>query len=263
MIIEGENRVIDTPRVTYMIIIVCAITLPFIYIDRSSTLSSFGFHPNSPTITTLFTCMIVHGGFWHFAGNMFYLFSFGDNVEDVLGPGFYILCYLCTGVIATLTFTALHPDSNTPLVGASGAISGILGIYAVLFPRSRSDIYLRVTTVSAPIYVSLGLWFLIQFLLASFVELHFGTRVAFSAHAAGFIAGLGFGGLARILGLLKRHEHRLRLSISNHNNVLCPYCFHETEIPDNRPILNCRTCETSFPVEKAIPSYSSMRDKSL
>ena len=144
----------------------------------------------------LVTSMFLHGGWLHIAGNMLFLWVFGDNVEDTMGHVRYLLFYLLCGIGAGLAQVLIDANSEIPLVGASGAISGVLGAYIVLFPhgRIRTLIFLGffVTTVLVPAWVQIGLWVVLQFFngIASL-----GARteetggVAFWAHIGGFVAG--------------------------------------------------------------------------
>ncbi len=145
-------------------------------------------------ILTIFTSMFMHGGLFHIGGNMLYLWIFGNNVEDTLGHVRFVLFYLASGVAAALAQTVVGPDSTVPMVGASGAISGVLGAYLLLFPRAF------VTTliifgffwrlVQIPAVVVLGFWIVLQVLsgLGSFGA---SGGVAFFAHIGGFLAGMG------------------------------------------------------------------------
>jgi membrane associated rhomboid family serine protease len=137
----------------------------------------------------LFLSMFLHGGFLHLAGNMLYLWIFGNNIEDVLGPLRFLLFYFLGGIAAGLTHTLLQPASKVPMIGASGAIAAVLGGYALLFPKARVHtlifliVYIRVIPV--PAVLVLGLWFLLQLLNAGG-----GGDVAWFAHIGGFLAGL-------------------------------------------------------------------------
>ena len=141
----------------------------------------------------LFTSMFLHGGWMHLIGNMIYLWIFGDNVEDRLGHLRYLLFYLATGLGAALAHAYLHPDSTIPTIGASGAISGLLGAYLLLFPYARVYTFVPfffVLEVPAAIYI--GFWFLGQ-LLSGTVALALageGGGVAWWAHVGGFVAGI-------------------------------------------------------------------------
>jgi membrane associated rhomboid family serine protease len=149
-----------------------------------------------PFFVTLVTSMFLHGGFAHLGGNMLYLWIFGDNVEDRLGHLRYLVFYLLCGAVAALAQVYIQSGSSVPMIGASGAISGVLGAYLVLFPHSRVltliPIVFFLQIVELPAVVLLGVWFLMQ--LVSGVG-SLGARadvggVAFWAHVAGFVTGL-------------------------------------------------------------------------
>lgn len=142
-----------------------------------------------PLPFTLFTAMFVHGGLFHLAGNMLFLWIFGDNIEDKFGHILYALFYLAAGVVASLSHILVSPSTTIPMIGASGAIAGVLGAYFVYFPRAqvKTLIFLLffVTTVSVPAVLFLGLWFLMQVTSSGFG----GEGVAWYAHIGGFVAG--------------------------------------------------------------------------
>ena len=144
------------------------------------------------------TSMFLHGGWAHVGGNLLYLWIFGDNVEDRLGHGRYLVFYLLCGVGAALFQAWQDTASQVPMIGASGAISGVLGAYIVLFPHSRVltivPIIFFIQLLEVPAVVLLGLWFLMQLLsgVGSLGERADIGGVAFWAHVAGFVAGLGF-----------------------------------------------------------------------
>ncbi len=145
-------------------------------------------------VFTIFSSMFLHGSFFHIAGNMLYLWIFGNNVEDTLGHGRFILFYLASGVAAAATQTMASPGSPVPMIGASGAVSGVLGAYFLLFPHANVltlvifGFFWRI--VSIPALVVLGFWMLVQILngLGSFGA---GGGVAWFAHIGGFFAGMG------------------------------------------------------------------------
>jgi membrane associated rhomboid family serine protease len=146
---------------------------------------------------TLLTSMFMHGGFMHLFGNMLFLWIFGDNLEDKLGRIRYLAFYLATGLIASLThviFTFIFGDNPyIPSLGASGAISGVLGGYLVMFPRKQVRVILLRMLTTVPAFVAVGLWFVFQ-LIEAFGVISAGPQsgggVAFMAHIGGFIAGL-------------------------------------------------------------------------
>jgi membrane associated rhomboid family serine protease len=149
-----------------------------------------------PVYLTLVTSMFLHGGLAHLGGNMLYLYIFGDNVEDAMGHVRYLVFYLLTGVIAglshVLTTVLLKTGVLMPSLGASGAISGVLAGYLVLFPRQRVRVLWFYSVVDVPAIVAIGVWFLFQ--LVSGVGMLGGsqTGVAYGAHIGGFVAGLLF-----------------------------------------------------------------------
>jgi len=150
---------------------------------------------DSPAWLTLLTSIFMHGGWFHLIGNMWFLWVFGNNIEDVMGHGRFVVFYLVTGVAAALAQAVAQPGSPVPMVGASGAISGVMGAYIVLFPRVRVHTLLFlgffVTRFEVSAAMMLGYWFLLQILggLPSLARAGSGGGVAFLAHAGGFVAG--------------------------------------------------------------------------
>lgn len=140
---------------------------------------------------TIFTSMFLHGGWMHLLGNMLYLWIFGDNIEHSLGHVRYLAFYLLCGVVAAFAQSFSAPASGVPMVGASGAISGVLGAYLVLHPRANVRVFvflIFITTINLPAFIVLGGWFLMQ--LLSSAQVSSGEAgVAFLAHVGGFIAG--------------------------------------------------------------------------
>lgn len=140
-------------------------------------------------VLTIFTSMFLHGGVFHVAGNMLYLYIFGNNIEDSLGHGRFIVFYGASGLAAALMQFLFDPTSGLPMIGASGAVSGVLGAYLLLYPYARIKtlifILIFVTTVEMPAVVMLTIWFLMQLAFS-----HVGKGVAWWAHIGGFIFGL-------------------------------------------------------------------------
>lgn len=152
-----------------------------------------GYKPGAPSLTDLFSSMFLHGGFLHLAGNMLFLWIYGDNVEHRLGRLGYLLVYLSTGAMATLFFSLLSGPSLTPLVGASGAISGVLGIYFLLFPRNKIKVFIAfipfyIDVLLIPSRLVLGFFLVIDNLLPFLVSTH--SSVAYGAHIGGFLGGI-------------------------------------------------------------------------
>ena len=143
-------------------------------------------------LITLITSMFLHGGWMHLIGNMVFLWVFGDNVEDALGKPLYAVFYFLTGIAAGLAQVFLSPSSTLPAVGASGAISGVLAAYLVMFGRNRVRVLIFNTISTVPAYLMIGLWILFQFFngIASFAQTEETGGVAYGAHVGGFVAGL-------------------------------------------------------------------------
>jgi membrane associated rhomboid family serine protease len=207
--IKDENPTVRPPVVTVSIIVACVavflyqLTMPEPVQERF--IFRFGMipalllddavgakHIGIPPWATIFTSMFLHGGFAHIAGNMLFLWIFGNNIEDALGHVRFVLFYVLTGVAAAMAQAVVDPHSTLPMVGASGAISGVLGAYLVLHPQARVTllfwIFVFVRTFEAPAYAVLGLWFgfqVVNGLLADPAE----GGVAFFAHIGGFVAG--------------------------------------------------------------------------
>lgn len=146
-----------------------------------------------PTFATVVTSMFLHGGWMHLIGNMLYLWVFGNNVEDAMGHVRFVFFYLICGVAAVFAQALPNPGSEIPMVGASGAISGVLGAYLLLLPRARVLVLIPfgfyLHTVRLPAAIVLGLWFILQ-LVNSLLAAPGEGGVAFGAHIGGFIAGM-------------------------------------------------------------------------
>jgi len=151
---------------------------------------------------TIFSSMFLHGGFFHVAGNMLYLWIFGNNVEDSMGHFRFIVFYFISGIVAVYIFAFMNPVSTIPMVGASGAVSGVLGAYLVLFPRAKVltlipfGFYMQVVRIPA-VFV-LGLWIVVQILNGMFSGGR-GGGIAWFAHIGGFLAGV------LLVGLFKKN----------------------------------------------------------
>ncbi len=158
---------------------------------------TWGLTPAAFSWVTVATSMFLHGGLLHVGGNMLYLWIFGDNVEDRMGHGRFLTFYLLCGTSAALAQTWTSPESPVPMVGASGAVAGVMGAYFVLYPQSRILTlvpFLFLHLVEIPALFFLGIWFLMQFVngLGSLAAVSQGQPtggIAFWAHAAGFAAG--------------------------------------------------------------------------
>jgi len=188
------------------VILIAANVLVFLY---EQTLSARGFQRlvvqygvtplrfTDGTITasdalTVFTSMFLHDGWLHIGGNMLYLWIFGNNIEDRLGALRFVVFYFLGGLAAAALQVAIDPSSRIPMIGASGAIAGVLGAYIVLYPRARVQtlifFFIFIQVVNIPAAILLGWWFLLQ-LFNAFVSIESSGGVAFFAHIGGFIAG--------------------------------------------------------------------------
>jgi membrane associated rhomboid family serine protease len=166
--------------------------------SRQVFLREFGIVPAAFVWPTLVSSMFLHGGWLHIIGNMWYLWIFGDNVEDRLGHGRYLVFYLLCGALAGLAQTLLSPESYVPTIGASGAIAGVMGAYFVLYPHSRVltliPLFIFIEIIEIPAIFFLGFWFLMQLFAGAGSIAHTAGNqggIAFWAHVAGFLAGLG------------------------------------------------------------------------
>ncbi len=199
--LRDSQRSHSTPFVTIALIAINV--LIFLYqvsldpFSRNHLVMAYGLVPSRLDPAALLTSMFLHGGWLHILGNMWFLWIFGDNVEDILGHGRYLVFYLLCGVTAALVHVAFNPLSRVPTVGASGAIAGVMGAYVVKFPRSRIltlvPIFVFFTTIEVPAILMLLYWFAIQFFsgIGSIGYSHLSEGgVAWFAHIGGFVAGI-------------------------------------------------------------------------
>lgn len=220
--LRDDNPAHITPIITVSFIVLCTLvylyqaSLPpqpgelFVYRFGAIPATVFGnaalppeIHGAAPLVA-LVTSMFLHGGWMHLIGNMLYLWIFGDNVEDAMGHARFTIFYVLCGILAVFSHAITDPSSTVPMVGASGAISGVLGAYLLLFPRAQVlvviplGIYTRMMYVPAALV--LGLWFVMQVLSGGMSVGRTGGGVAFFAHVGGFLAGMA------LIGLFKRPE---------------------------------------------------------
>ncbi len=191
-----------TPVVTITLLVVSVMVFLLSPPAGSEAFEAFvrawGLTPASVQWSAVFTSMFMHGGWMHLLSNMLFLWIFGDNVEDRMGHGRYLCFYLLCGSVAALAQVLADPTSPIPMVGASGAIAGVLGAYIVMFPHSRVltlvPLFIVVTFIEIPAGILLGVWFAMQVLsgLGSMTVVQPGDMggVAFWAHAGGFVAGV-------------------------------------------------------------------------
>jgi membrane associated rhomboid family serine protease len=203
--IRDHNPSQRTPFVTWALIAVNAVVFLMMLPGFSNDRILFGVYQEWALIparisagegySTILTSMFMHGGFWHFAGNMLFLFIFGDNLEDQFGHVPFAVFYLGCGAAAAAAQYVADPGSTIPMVGASGAIAGVMGGYLFLFPKAQVDVlvifgfFIRV--IPLPAWIMLGLWFGLQLVLGAASLGGQGGGVAYLAHAGGFGAGFG------------------------------------------------------------------------
>jgi membrane associated rhomboid family serine protease len=206
---RDDNPVHETPVVSWALIGICIAV--FLYQSGLAPQAmrdfvlTYGFIPASffegaarpvqaeiAPSASLFTSMFLHGDFMHLAGNMLYLWIFADNIEAAMGKLRFIMFYVLCGLIAALAHGMLTPGSAIPMIGASGAISGVLGAYLLMYPKANVRVFMWlwifIRVISVPAGIVLGLWFLMQFLGAA--NAGDGPGVAFAAHIGGFVAGM-------------------------------------------------------------------------
>lgn len=213
---RDDNPRILIPYVTYGIIAANIFVFMFQFgmelSDPQAAVSfvfAFGLIPAQFSIINIFTSMFLHGGFAHIIGNMWFLWIFGDNVESALGHSRYMIFYLLCGVAAALAQVLINSTSAIPMVGASGAIAGVLGAYMIRYPRARVHvfvfIFIFITTIQIPAFYVLGFWFLMQ-LTNGLGTLGVDTTggVAWFAHIGGFVAGIAFDRINRLIRI-ERH----------------------------------------------------------
>jgi membrane associated rhomboid family serine protease len=206
----------STPYITVSLIVLN--TVGFLYelqLNESQLqflVREYGVVPASFSWLAVLTSMFLHGGWLHFAGNMLYLWIFGDNVEDRLGHGRFVLFYVFCGVAAAFGQAVTQPYSLVPMIGASGAIAGVMGAYFVLYPHSRVltavFILFFLDLIEIPAIFFLGIWFLMQFFsgIGSLGSSAADGGVAFWAHVVGFIVGVVVGVLLRLADASQRRQ---------------------------------------------------------
>jgi len=187
---KDENVAKRFPYITIFLIILNVLIFIWSLFDFENTMLTYGFVPASFTAVTIFTSMFLHGGIDHIFGNMWYLYLFGDNVEDKLGRVKFIIFYLLSGIAATFTHLVTNLGSEIPAIGASGAISGVLGAYLVMFPKVRVHVASYYYHGTVPASFMIGFWFVLQLIFGtvSFVGDR-GSGIAFWAHIGGFVFG--------------------------------------------------------------------------
>ena len=209
--LKDDNPTSGRPVVTYFLIGICVVVF-FMQLGSESYRTgqlfySYGLIPSVlmghdqlpmdfyevPAYVTIFSSMFMHGGFMHLIGNMLYMLIFADNIEDNLGPKKFIVFYLLCGIGAAMAQVLADPSSQVPMVGASGAIGGVLGAYIINYPKAKVLVLIPLgfflfSQKIRALYV-LGFWFILQFINSSMVSSQ-GGGVAYAAHIGGFVSGM-------------------------------------------------------------------------
>lgn len=249
---EQNNPVKSIAWITYLLIITNSAI--FLYFDLGlknadyiNFLNMYGFTPNSAEFQTAFNSIFLHANFKHLVFNMYFLYMFGDNVEDILKKPLFILSYLLIGLFAVYVYYLFNLNSTVTLVGASGAISGILAIYAVMFPHTHMQfLWFYISAKQGVLF-----WFLFQLIFAA-VFMNFKGGIAFSAHIGGFILGL-------LLGIVYKKQMLITASApdsiltferySDRGDIWCPYCgFKEPTMEFG--VYKCSECGTKYQITK-------------
>ena len=200
--INRDGAPAKTPVVTISLMVVNSLIWAGLAFSglNDQVVQLYGLHPAHWTLLTAFTHMFLHGGFWHVAGNMWFLWMFAPKLEERLGSLPFLGAYLLCGLGAAGAHTLLSLGSTIPMVGASGAISGVAGMYFVLFPRSPFDLVLyfgwwRLKSFHAQTRGAVGIWIGEQFLLGLITSTFHSAGIAFWAHVGGFVSGILLGAL--------------------------------------------------------------------
>jgi membrane associated rhomboid family serine protease len=213
--IERDNPVHATSWGVYVLVATNALIFLALAAPgaQAAALEGLGFVPARPSMLTVFTSMFLHASLLHLLGNLFFLWMFGDNVEDLLGPLLFVAVYLLCGACGAALWWAFNAASTVPCVGASGAISGLMGLYLVFFPGAKTDLifFIPYYRVSMSARAAIGIWFAVQIVLATALEatgLKAYVGIALWAHVGGFLAGLVLGAVFVWAGFRDRYLER-------------------------------------------------------
>jgi membrane associated rhomboid family serine protease len=247
----GKHR-FSTPLAVYALIAVSTLAYAFTALDSENIIKSFGLVPARFSFIDSVISTFLHAGIFHLIGNMIFLYMFGPGVEDVVGPFMFVLLYLILAVISDSCYAWMNLQSTLPVVGASGAVSGILGVFLVFFPNVKVNLFLAAdseASASGPFLMNafwaIGFWFAGQ-LLWAILALALPTHVAYAAHVGGLIGGVILGLLLKAAGFLDSFHARVRRTRgSSKPTVYCPACalpIAPTEFGRYR----CPNCASEF-----------------
>lgn len=188
--LRDDNPTSRFPAINWALIAINVIVFVISLLSFEETIQNWGFVPASFSIIAMFTSMFLHGGIAHIFGNMWFLFIFGDNIEDRLGHFKYLIFYLACGLVASLSHYLLNIGSSVPAVGASGAISGILGAYLVFFPKAQVYVTGSFGAGKVSAWIMLLIWFGFQLVSGTLSLFGDQSGIAFFAHIGGFAFGV-------------------------------------------------------------------------
>lgn len=260
--IEKDNPTTSTPYCvgTLIVLNIIIFIASYVIYDHASFVKNYGFIPSNYTYFTIFSSMFLHVGIWHILGNIFFLYMYGDNVEDVLGPILFFIVYILCGLAGTALHYSFNMESIIPCVGASGAISGIVGLYMIFFPNAHVDIDFYIshwslgeihTNAFGAILAWFGMQTLLGLLLAYFSDLQI-IRIAFWAHVGGLLAGFILGIFFKLIGFeAKIPNEKYVITRKTDGNFWCPYCgkkYNYLRFGNH----TCRICGAKYSFEQEI-----------
>jgi len=257
--VEKDNPVSIIPWLIYLLITVNVIIFLVAnhHLDLRESIKAYGFISSQPSIETALTSMFMHGGYLHIIGNMLFLYIFGDNVEDALGRVEFLCSYILCGLASVITYWALNQQPQIPLVGASGAISGVLGIYMVLFPHTHVDLVAygqhgqRALLAHISAKGAVLIWLAVQATLGLLFMSKSGG-IAFSAHVGGLLFGIlvGYFFKEKLGYEPKKPEKELCFERDKITDIWCPHCG-QNESSTNFGAYECSACGTKYRIEKS------------
>ncbi|TGM05447.1 rhomboid family intramembrane serine protease [Leptospira jelokensis] len=238
-VFEKANQKSRFPIVTICLILLTLCTLSF------DSIGAYAFTPKQEFGISLLASFLFNTSFVEWTTNAIYLYMFADNVEDVVGHLHFFFLFFFFGILANLTYYLFHMNSITPVVGTSGVVSGMLGMYYVFFPNVKSTmVFEKLVIREVPIFVSLSIWIVVQTYLY-LVELHSNVKTTYAGQVVTFLSGVVIATVLVRHQFLDKLEHKLRLTTFQNKTVLCPSCNHP--IPAKKyGRFHCTVCQTNF-----------------
>lgn len=258
MPIEKSFPVNRIPWITYGLIVLNVVVFAFteFYFETLDVFHQYGFISVEPEWRTAFTSMFLHNGLLHLIGNMFFLWMYGDNVEDTLGSWLFAVSYVLLGIAAVGIYYLVRHSSALPLVGASGAISGVMGLYWIFYPHVHTDLHL--VTTNRSIFVAhlsargaILTWLAVQFVFA-LITLKSQSGTAFSAHIGGLLCGMAMGyGYRNYFRITPAKPSKLiEIRRNRVTDIWCPYCGYKEMTVEYRDY-QCPSCDILYRVVRS------------